>query len=295
MKKFGGSWTEEKLTAFEKYVKAYLTILNKVKRKYGWKTIYFDGFAGFGERKEVIPKQNSLFNFIIDANRKNDYSVYKGSVERILSLPEPYKFDWYYFIETNSKYIEELNKLVENKYKSLKPKIAIRDDDCNNQLSLLAALLKRDKRFTALVLLDPFGLQVKWESIKKLEDTKSDVWILLPSGVAINRMLPKNGLIKYQTILEDFFGKPIDELKKIFYFESGQKTIFDDRKSVVKISNAIDKIVEIYIKQLEEVWTYVTKKPMILKNSKNVPIFHFLFATNDPVGLKIASDIIRTI
>ncbi len=294
MKKFGGSWTEEKLIAFEKYVKAYLTILNKVKRKYGWKTIYFDGFAGFGERKELIPKQNSLFDFFIDVEKKDDYSVYKGSVERILSLPEPFRFDWYYFIETNSKYIEELNKLVENKYKSLKPKIAIRDDDCNNQLSLLAALLKRDKRFTALVLLDPFGLQVKWESIRKLKNTKSDIWILLPSGVAINRMLPKNGLIKYRTTLEDFFGISIEELKKIFYFESGQKTMFDDRKSMVKISNAIDKIVEIYIKQLETIWKYVTNQPLVLLNSKNVPIFHFLFASNNPIGLKIASDIIRT-
>ena len=54
MKKFGGSWTVKKLDAFINYVKAYTTILNSVKKKYNWKTIYFDGFAGYGERKIEI-------------------------------------------------------------------------------------------------------------------------------------------------------------------------------------------------------------------------------------------------
>ena len=47
MKSFGGSWTEQKLNAFIKYVEAYLTIL----QKYNWQTVYFDGFAGYGKRK----------------------------------------------------------------------------------------------------------------------------------------------------------------------------------------------------------------------------------------------------
>ncbi|MEP0862608.1 MAG: hypothetical protein HRF52_14335 [Ignavibacterium sp.] len=49
---WGGSWTEEKLEAFEQYVNAYLSIMNAQKKKYnGWPTIiYFDGFAGSGKR-----------------------------------------------------------------------------------------------------------------------------------------------------------------------------------------------------------------------------------------------------
>ena len=43
---WGGQWTEEKLDAFEKYVNAYLTIMNVYKERYRWKLIYFDGFAG---------------------------------------------------------------------------------------------------------------------------------------------------------------------------------------------------------------------------------------------------------
>lgn len=84
MKKFGGSWTLRKLDAFINYVKAYARILNSVRRKYHWKTIYFDGFAGFGER--TIEKETGYFT--LDCfPEENDYNIYQGSVARILNLP----------------------------------------------------------------------------------------------------------------------------------------------------------------------------------------------------------------
>jgi len=293
MKKFGGSWTEEKLTAFEKYVKAYLTILNKYKSKYNWQTIYFDGFAGFGERIDEISKQSTLFELNLSDQDKQEYSVYKGSVERVLGLPDPFKFDWYYFIETKQDYVNQLNQLIGKKYEHLKSKIVIRRKDCNEQLILLADLLKKKKNYRALVLLDPFGLQVNWKSIYDFKGTNSDIWILLPSGVGINRMLPKDGVIKYKNKLESFFGLPIEKIEEIFYFNLKQMSLFGKDSIKMKIPNSINKIVEIYIKQLQSVWKYVTKEPLVLLNSKNVPIFHFLFASNKSAGLKIASDIIK--
>lgn len=38
---WGGRWTEEKLDAFEKYVNAYLTIMNTHREKNGWKLLYY--------------------------------------------------------------------------------------------------------------------------------------------------------------------------------------------------------------------------------------------------------------
>ena len=292
MKKFGGTWTEEKLETFEKYVKAYLSILNKAKIKYRWKTIYFDGFAGFGERLDKIPKQNSIFDFLYDKESRKELSVYQGSADRILGFPEPHKFDWYYFIDNNENYITNLKKLVESKYQSLSKKIIIRNDDCNNQLTLLSKFLHENKKYAALILLDPFGMQVNWDSIAKFKDTRSDIWILLPSGVAINRLLPKSGLLNNEKKLEDFFGYSVDEIKNIFYKRTKVYTLFGEEDKTNKIANPINKIVQIYIKQLKSIWNYVTEKPLVLLNSKNVPIFHFLFASNNKTGLKIASSII---
>ena len=58
---WGGRWTEEKLKAFEKYVNAYLTIMNKHRDRYQWKLIYFDGFAGNVKigRSTKMPRRDS--------------------------------------------------------------------------------------------------------------------------------------------------------------------------------------------------------------------------------------------
>lgn len=57
----GGQWTEEKLDAFEKYVDAYLTIMNSYRDKYQWKLISFDGFTGSGSRNETKKETNLAF------------------------------------------------------------------------------------------------------------------------------------------------------------------------------------------------------------------------------------------
>ena len=103
MNKFGGNWTEKKLDAFVKYVKAYLKILNNAKRQYNWETIYFDGFAGSGKRK-IFNDENELFQNVFGEN-EDELFIYEGSVSRILKLEQPFVFDWYYFVDTNKKYI----------------------------------------------------------------------------------------------------------------------------------------------------------------------------------------------
>ena len=48
MNNFGGNWTENKIDILVEYAKAYLVIMNKFTKKFGWKLLYFDGFAGSG-------------------------------------------------------------------------------------------------------------------------------------------------------------------------------------------------------------------------------------------------------
>ena len=77
-KNWGGNWTEKKLQAFEKYVKAYLTIMDK--NPY-WETIYFDGFAGSGQRK--IESNTQIYNKL--PITEEEENLYKCSAERFLS------------------------------------------------------------------------------------------------------------------------------------------------------------------------------------------------------------------
>ena len=86
---WGGAWTEEKLNAFEKYVSAYLTIMNKYRGQYDWKLIYFDGFAGSGSRNEnTSSEDNQLMIDLIDEHQiaAEELTPYKGAAERVLNI-----------------------------------------------------------------------------------------------------------------------------------------------------------------------------------------------------------------
>jgi three-Cys-motif partner protein len=148
-----------------------------------------------------------------------------------------------------------------------------------------------DKK-AALVFLDPFGMQINWESIELLKGERVDLWILLPSGVIVNRLLDREGKLSFSKKLEKFFGLPIEEIKEKFYKIETENTLFGKQERIKKVENSIDKIAKIYIDQLKRVFQHVTDPPYTLKNSKNVTIYHFIFASNNKTAHKIASEII---
>lgn len=153
--KWGGSWTERKLDAFEKYVRAYLAIMQAQKEKYnGWpNTIYFDGFAGSGSRNDnTTDEQNTLLEFEDITQEEQD--VYKGSAERVLRLDK--KFDHYCFVDNDTQSLQLLESTLREK-NLVTNKCTFINDDVNNQLTCLCNFL--DKGKAALVLLDPFGMQ----------------------------------------------------------------------------------------------------------------------------------------
>jgi hypothetical protein len=82
---WGGLWTQQKLNIFEKYLNAYLTIMNKWRDKQGWKLIYFDGFAGSGTRK-TENNNTELMASLFDSSHIGDINVYKGAAERVLDI-----------------------------------------------------------------------------------------------------------------------------------------------------------------------------------------------------------------
>ena len=133
-----------------------------------------------------------------------------------------------------------------------------------------------DNSKVALILLDPFGMQLNWESIEKLKNKKVDIWILLPSGVIINRLLDRQKNLKNINKLESFFGITSDEIQKEFYESKKENTLFGEREINHKINDPIEKIAELYIKRLKTIWNYVTEKPLVLYNNRNVPIYHFV-------------------
>ena len=154
-------------------------------------------------------------------------------------------------------------------------------------------LTQLDRDSVALVLLDPFGMSIQWESIREMQNKRVDLWILIPSGVIINRLLDKEGKLEHADKLENFFGLSTEEIKEKFYKVENIPNLFGELEVSKKIDNAIEKIAKLYVQQLKTIFKEVTEQPFVLKNSKNVAIYHFVFASNNETALKIASQIIE--
>lgn len=284
---WGGNWTDKKLDAFSKYVASYLKIMSK--HSY-WETIYFDGFAGSGDRKKVCDSKLYKNLFITEEEEK----TYKGAAERVLTLPDGLRFNYYYFIDKNIESLKRLEQKLKNIPASKDVNIQYREGDCNMYLGELAnAMKKNPKKYASLVLLDPFGMQIEWNSIASLRGTRSDVWILVPTGVIVNRLLDKKGELKHVERLESFFGLSSEEIKKMFYKQEHTRTLFGEETIIRKVSKPIEKIATIYSQRLKTIWKYVSEEPLVMLNTRNVPIFHFVFASNNKNALKIATEIIQ--
>ena len=289
---WGGQWTEEKLDAFEKYVKAYLTIMNTSRDKYNWKLIYFDGFAGSGSRNEKKKEKDSVLlqDFFKDSIlQKEELNLYKGAAERVLGIPQR-GFDYYYFIDKDKESSLKLHELL-SCFENEKILVYI-NSDANKQIEMLASAMQKDRKFASLVLLDPFGMQVDWSSIELLKDTRTDLWILIPTGVIVNRLLDRKCDLTHIDRLTSFFGKDEAFLKNYFYKIRTVDTLFGETEIVEKVKKPIEKIAELYIEQLKTIFRYVTEKPLVLYNTRNTPIFHFACASNNETAIKIASQII---
>lgn len=89
-----------------------------------------------------------------------------------------------------------------------------------------------------------------------------------------------------------FFGMTEGEIWNAFYKEKKELALFDIAPESRKIEEPIARIAELYIQRLKTLFKEVTEEPLALYNSKNIPIYHFAFASNNKTAKKIAADII---
>ena len=89
---------------------------------------------------------------------------------------------------------------------------------------------------------------------------------------------------------------PMGPRREEFYRPSGQTSLFEDSISSTKVAN-FESIGKFFVRRLQTVFAEVSKSPLALFNSKNVPIYLLCFASANPKGaktaIKIANHILR--
>ena len=278
MNSFGGNWTERKIEIIVEYASAYLQVMKGAAVKYNWKLLYFDGFAGSG-----------YINKVIDGEKR----VITGAARRILEIEKPIRFDDYYFVEKDQQFAEELS-LVKSDFPD--HRIHIVSEDCNEKIKSMGEFLRTDKgkHYKVLSYIDPYGMQLSWDSLEELKEANVDVWILVPTGMGVNRLLTKNGNISEAWLerLELFLGMKRTDILDNFYNVTTCLTLFGNETRVNKIDDAIEKSAQLYKSRLNQLFKYVTE-PYVLKNRTNSVMFHFFMASNNPTAYKIGNSIVN--
>jgi three-Cys-motif partner protein len=283
---FGGDWTEQKLEMLRKYLVAYATLMNKQPFRFA----YIDAFAGTGERQfQHKQKTAPLFP---ELSAKESREFYDGSA-RIALQVKPL-FMEYIFIEKDENRFIQLAKL-RDEFPHLANRISLFNCDCNSYLQNLSKNYKW-AGMRAVLFLDPFGMQVEWNTMKEIAKTKAiDVWILFPLGIAVNRLLKKDGNIDdtWRSRLDSLFGT--GDWFSAFYKEISSHDLFGKTQEIKKVCT-LATISNYYIERLKTIFPKVAEKPRPLCNSKGNPLFHLCFAAANPravAAIKIAKHILE--
>ena len=288
---FGGHWTEDKLDRIQKYLQAYITIFTRNPKAQKLETIYVDAFAGTGHRAKRRSDKDSELLFP-EWQEKETQDFLKGSAK--IALETIPSFKKFLFIEQDPDYAAELQKL-KGDFPQRAADIEIINQNSNSYLRQWCE--KTDWRFKrAVVLLDPYGMQVEWSVIGALAKTKAiDLWILFPLGVAVNRLLTRHEAPSgaWAEALTRIFGT--DAWREEFYCEETQQSLFVGMESTKKDAD-YKKIGRFFLARLQTVFTKVASNPLTLMNSRNVPLYLLCFAAGNPKGaptaVKIAQDIL---
>jgi three-Cys-motif partner protein len=285
---FGGNWTIEKLNRVKKYLAAYAKIMSSQ----GFRFAYIDAFAGTGYRllRQEEDTQKLMFPELMEREARG---FLEGSAKIALEI-EP-QFHRYIFIEKDEKRFTELCRLKDS-FPSIGDRILVVNAEANTYITDLCLNYKW-QRHRAVMFLDPFGMQVTWETVEAIAITKAiDLWYLFPLGVAVNRLLKKNGEINaaIKGRLDSLFG--VKCWYKAFYAVTKESDLFGER-NVKKKVGGFDEIGDFFVNRLRKVFAGVADNPLPLLNSKRNPLYLLCFAAGNPKGektaVKIAQDILR--
>lgn len=289
--KFGGDWTEAKLNCLKNYLESYRKIFTANEKAKYFRTWYVDAFAGTGERAEKTDQalKGGLFGAFDEADDATKYR--SGSVDIALSLLSP--FDKYLFVEKSASHTNQLRTFLANKHPNAASRIECISGDANEKL--VAWTKKRDwKKDRAVVFLDPYGLQVKWETIRALAATKGvDLWYLFPLGLGPMRMIPRDGNVpqEWSDKLDGLFGT--HAWKERFFRPAQQASLFDESPQLERQVSA--ETVSAFVKERLETCFCKVANGLVLHNSKNSPMYLLCFAVANERGSKPALSIAKSI
>lgn len=257
--------TVEKLEYFRKYIEAYLVATKRLPVKF-----YIDAFAGTG--KCVLCGEKCTSKGGVRCVKCGKGKIIDGS--SLISLKIKNQFSGYIFIELDDRNIKKLEKFVADEIDiEISKKVKIKKADSNILLKQIYKLVP--SHTGCLILLDPEGPELFWETIEYLSRIrKAELLILYPYDMSLVRLTKD-----YGDKLDKFYGTP------------KWSEIYKDQNNTSANSTKI-KLLEFYIDNLKKLgFNYVVYKQIRKRLREGKPLYHFILATHHPAGEKIMKSI----
>ena len=268
--KFGGQWTEVKLSILRDYLSFYTTAL----KNQPFDLIYIDAFAGTGEREQKLEAVPIL-------NEEEEIQIKAGSVRIALEVTPP--FASYHFIEKKPSHLERLQAVItEPGYQNLK--ITIYPGDANEKLQEIISKQFQAKNKRAVLFLDPYGLNVEWSVLEAINATRRiDVWFLFSlSGLYRNASLEFEKIEEYKKQrINRIFGTT--EWQSIFYtsqYQPVQGDLFGaPQPNKLNRTATVPELENYVLQRLSSLFHYV-EKPVALPRTGSQLFSLFLCVSN---------------
>jgi three-Cys-motif partner protein len=216
----------------------------------------------------------------------------KGSVRVALEIEPP--FDRYIFVEKRQS---RSSALVEIRSEYSNREIEVLNEDANVAVQRICRETNW-RAHRAVLFLDPYGMQVSWETLEAVAATKAiDVWMLYPTGMGLNRLLTRDGEIplEWQQALDRSLG--CSEWREAFYEVRQTSDLFGASRTALVKDAGTEKFEAFLLDRLRTIFAGVARHSLPLRNSRGQVMYLLCFACGNTRGaaiaVRIATSVIR--
>ena len=281
-----GPWAREKLRALGDYLGFYTTALKN--QQWVRSLTYVDAFAGAGQarlRRAAPSGMEDLLAALEAEPLDADAEQYiRGSPRVALDIPN--RFSRYVFIERNAGRAAELEQLREEYGEACS--IDVRQGTAQDEIE---ALLKGDlgrPGHLGVVFLDPFGMQVPWETVRSIAATgRVEIIINFALGMAIQRVLARSAQLGpgWQEALDRLFGTPD------WYDQVYERRTDLLGTSTRKRDDAGVRLLAWYRARLKAAFGHVSPAKLI-RNTRGGHLYYLIWAGPHRLGLRGADHVL---
>lgn len=271
---FGGEWTEVKLAALDAYSHFYTTAL----KNQSFELWYIDPFAGTGAR---IAKKDvgGLFD---GRPSEVEEETKAGSARRALGVEPPFKH--LVLMDRRPTHFRALESLREE---FSDRDIRVIKGDANDNIDLIfrnppwrnhaSSAAQR-----ALVFLDPYGMNVRWETLLTLATSRqADVWYLVNLKGVVQQLAHNHAALDEhkRRALSTFFGTN-DWEGEFYRFREQSTDLFNLPSATGYRAASREEIANFYRRRLETLFCYVST-PLGLKVKGQEDYFQLYCMSNN--------------